>query len=51
MENKKNLCIKGIDPDVYRQFKALSVLEGKNIGDKLNEVMLDELNKSKGITI
>lgn len=40
--------IKGIDPELYRQARSQSVLEGKNIGVWLSEAIALKLKQAKG---
>ena len=39
--------IRGLDPELYRQAKAQAALEGKTIGQWLNEAIREKLEKVK----
>ena len=34
-----NVCVRGIREDVFRQFKAESIREGKKMGEAVNEAL------------
>lgn len=38
--------IRGIDDEVFQEFKAKAASEGKNVGEALNEAMIDWLDSS-----
>jgi hypothetical protein len=40
--------IRGINPDLWRWLKAQAALEGKTIGQKLNEVLARERESNNG---
>ncbi|MFB6099971.1 MAG: hypothetical protein ABEK16_01745 [Candidatus Nanohalobium sp.] len=40
--------IRGIDDEVFREFKAEAQKEGKTVGDAVNEAMLNWLSRSGG---